>query len=50
MIDNRTALINQCMVVTCQRCGKKTWKGCGQHVEQVMKDVKEEEKCACPRE
>ncbi|KAJ6620040.1 hypothetical protein B0H10DRAFT_2023387 [Mycena sp. CBHHK59/15] len=25
-------------------------QGCGQHIESVMKDVKEEDRCVCPRE
>ncbi|OBZ66314.1 hypothetical protein A0H81_13778 [Grifola frondosa] len=41
--------VNTCYLVKCDKCGKTTWKGCGQHVESVMKDVKEEEKCTCPR-
>ncbi|KAG1781772.1 hypothetical protein EV702DRAFT_1073335 [Suillus placidus] len=42
-------LVDMCYAVKCDKCGKTTWKGCGRHVEQVMKDVKEEDKCACPR-
>ena len=28
-----------CRAVECSACGKTTWSGCGQHVEQVMRDV-----------
>ena len=28
-----------CRKVTCEKCGKPTWAGCGQHVEQTLKDV-----------
>nr|CAX74579.1 hypotheticial protein [Schistosoma japonicum] len=38
-----------CIKVTCSKCGKFTWKGCGKHVEQVMKDVPPEDQCQCPR-
>jgi len=36
-----------CRRVTCSRCGGITWAGCGQHVDQVMRGVKEEDKCRC---
>ncbi|KAF8843800.1 hypothetical protein BDN67DRAFT_945036 [Paxillus ammoniavirescens] len=42
-------LVNACFAVTCDKCGKTTWKGCGQHVESVMAGVKEEDRCVCPR-
>ncbi|KAF8233903.1 hypothetical protein L208DRAFT_1264323 [Tricholoma matsutake] len=41
--------VDTCFQVTCDHCGKLTWRGCGLHVESVMKDVKEEDKCVCPR-
>ncbi|KAK2562430.1 hypothetical protein P5673_014082 [Acropora cervicornis] len=28
-----------CFAVNCDKCGKKTWKGCGRHAEQVMKGI-----------
>lgn len=28
-----------CRAVNCQECGKTTWAGCGQHVDQVMRNV-----------
>ncbi|KAI8595226.1 hypothetical protein EDD21DRAFT_391766 [Dissophora ornata] len=39
-----------CYAVKCNQCGKTTWRGCGQHVEQVMKDVPKSQQCECPRE
>ncbi|OAQ23174.1 hypothetical protein K457DRAFT_142927 [Linnemannia elongata AG-77] len=39
-----------CFAVKCNKCGKTTWKGCGMHVEQVMKDVPKSQQCECPRE
>jgi len=36
-----------CYKVTCGTCGKTTWGGCGMHVDSVMKDVKEEDRCKC---
>ncbi|KAF9001590.1 pyridoxal phosphate-dependent transferase [Cyathus striatus] len=41
--------INTCRQVKCEKCGKTTWAGCGQHVEEVMKLVNEEDKCSCKR-
>ena len=28
-----------CRPATCKTCGKTTWAGCGQHVDQVMAGV-----------
>ncbi|KIJ98164.1 hypothetical protein K443DRAFT_219029 [Laccaria amethystina LaAM-08-1] len=38
-----------CRAVKCEKCGKTTWAGCGLHVEAVMGNVKEENKCTCAR-
>jgi hypothetical protein len=35
-----------CRAVTCKKCGKTTWAGCGQHVRQVMAGVPAAERCA----
>lgn len=34
-----------CQAVTCRTCGKVTWSGCGQHVDQVMRGVPQSERC-----
>lgn len=39
-----------CRAVACRRCGKTTWAGCGQHVDQVMAGVPRAQRCACPPE
>ena len=31
---------NMCRPATCKTCGKATWAGCGQHVDQVMAGVR----------
>ena len=31
--------------VTCKKCGKTTWAGCGQHVDQVMRGVPASNRC-----
>ncbi|TFK36665.1 hypothetical protein BDQ12DRAFT_236509 [Crucibulum laeve] len=44
-----SAPVNSCRQVKCEKCGKTTWAGCGQHVDAVMQNVKEEDKCTCAR-
>jgi hypothetical protein len=36
-----------CRRVTCDRCGKPTFAGCGMHVEQVLGDVPKAQRCRC---
>lgn len=39
-----------CRAVRCRTCGKTTWTGCGQHVDQVMRGVPRAQQCTCGRE
>lgn len=39
-----------CSRVTCRDCGKPSFVGCGRHVEQVLGDVPQEERCRCREE
>ncbi len=39
-----------CRPATCRTCGKTTWAGCGNHVDQVMANVPRERRCTCDRE
>jgi hypothetical protein len=34
-----------CRAVACRTCGKTTWAGCGQHVDQVMRGVPAAQRC-----
>jgi hypothetical protein len=34
-----------CRPVTCKKCGKTTWAGCGQHVSQVLAGVPAAQRC-----
>lgn len=34
-----------CRQVTCKTCGKATWAGCGQHVDQVMRGIPRRDQC-----
>ncbi|MFC4554173.1 hypothetical protein [Georgenia faecalis] len=34
-----------CRAATCTTCGKTTWAGCGQHVDQVMRGVPASQRC-----
>ncbi len=36
-----------CSKVTCRTCGKATWSGCGNHVEQALAGVPQAQRCAC---
>jgi len=36
-----------CRRITCAKCGKASYAGCGMHIEQVLSDVPESERCAC---
>ena len=34
-----------CRTTTCRTCGKTTWAGCGQHVDEVMSAVPRGARC-----
>ncbi|MGC3953457.1 MAG: hypothetical protein QM804_04255 [Propionicimonas sp.] len=34
-----------CSPITCTVCGKTTWTGCGQHIEQALAGVPDEQRC-----
>jgi hypothetical protein len=36
-----------CSPAPCHSCGKVTWSGCGEHVDQVMAQVPEPQRCTC---
>lgn len=36
-----------CQRVSCRKCGKPTFAGCGAHIEQVLGDVPKAERCQC---
>lgn len=36
-----------CRQVTCEKCGKPTWAGCGAHVEQVLGHIPKAQRCSC---
>ncbi len=39
-----------CRRVECRTCGKPGFKGCGAHVEQVLADVRPDDRCRCLEE
>jgi len=39
-----------CQRVTCRKCGKPTYAGCGQHIEQVLGNVPPAQRCHCREE
>lgn len=36
-----------CSPAVCPSCRKRTWQGCGQHAEMVMRGVAPEDRCVC---
>lgn len=38
-----------CMQVSCPKCGKPTWAGCGMHIEQALANVPKDKRCKCPK-
>ncbi|WP_169798175.1 hypothetical protein [Gordonia desulfuricans] len=34
-----------CQKVTCGKCGKPTWRGCGRHVDEVMRGIPTSQRC-----
>jgi len=39
-----------CRAITCNKCKRPTWAGCGAHVEQVLGHVRPDERCQCRAE
>lgn len=39
-----------CRRVDCEECGLPTYEGCGRHIEQVLGDVPEDQRCRCPKD
>ena len=39
-----------CSPTRCRSCGKTTWSGCGNHVDQVMRNVPKGQQCTCSRD
>ncbi len=36
-----------CRRVTCKSCGKPSYAGCGMHIESVLADVPQGDRCTC---
>ena len=36
-----------CSRTTCRSCGKPTWSGCGNHIEQALAGVPKNQRCVC---
>lgn len=39
-----------CSKTTCRKCGKATWSGCGNHIEQALAGVPKAQRCTCREE
>jgi len=36
-----------CRRISCSRCGRPTYAGCGAHIEQVLAGVPMDQRCHC---
>ena len=36
-----------CSPIRCNSCGKITWTGCGEHIEEALAGFSAEERCTC---
>lgn len=36
-----------CSPINCEKCGKVTWTGCGQHIEEALDGVPHAQLCTC---
>jgi hypothetical protein len=36
-----------CSKTNCKQCGKATWSGCGNHIEQALAGVPQNQRCTC---
>jgi hypothetical protein len=36
-----------CYAVQCPQCGKATWDGCGQHIDEALSGYSEDQRCTC---
>lgn len=39
-----------CSKTTCRTCGKATWTGCGNHIEQALAGVPQKDRCSCEKQ
>ena len=45
MVQTMSKGAMMCQKITCRKCGKASWTGCGQHVNQVMRGVAQRDRC-----
>ena len=36
-----------CSPINCSNCGKVTWTGCGQHIEEALEGFADDQLCKC---
>jgi len=34
-----------CSQTTCRKCGKATWSGCGNHIEEALAGIPKSQRC-----
>jgi hypothetical protein len=47
MFLSQVEVLQMCSPATCRRCGKATYLGCGQHVDQALQGVPRSQRCTC---
>ena len=38
---------HMCSPAPCRQCGKVTWSGCGEHIEEALANVPPAQRCTC---
>jgi hypothetical protein len=38
-----------CRKVVCDKCKKWTWTGCGQHIQQALMNIPQDQICKCKK-
>ena len=36
-----------CSPAPCNQCGKVTWTGCGEHIQEALANVPKAQRCTC---
>ena len=52
MVESQTRLESvkentMCSPAPCNQCGKVTWTGCGEHIQEALANVPEAQRCTC---
>jgi len=48
-VSHKRKVSYMCSPAICSLCGKTTWQGCGEHIEEALAGVAVDQRCTCPR-